>query len=203
MTCVFDTVLMIPGWGVGEQDNCYPELRKVSEKAGCQVEFHIPDIRNPLMGPSIKGFEDFVAKMGGLRARTLVVAHSFGAAVLIQSLARTKRPWVVGGVLWVAPPIKRVTLPPEADTPEYRSICNHWLGERPNLARVNSKILYRSVALFSRDDPFIPVENAEDFGEGCDIVGEVEFHENAKHFSTATGNKEAPEVVKALKYLLD
>jgi len=81
----------------------------------------------------------------------------------------------VGGVVFVAGFFKRLTDIEEKET------LDHWLNAPIDLEQVRTHI-EKSVALFSDDDPWVPLDNQDDFRDklGSKIVVEHEmghFHE--------------------------
>ncbi len=97
----------------------------------------------------------------------------------------------VGGTVFVAGFFKHIT---NADnTPAETATRKHWLEAPIDLAKVKSH-LPKSVAIFSDNDPYVPLDNQDDFR---DKLGSQIIIEHAKnHFSK--GTLELPSALEAL-----
>jgi len=65
------------------------------------------------------------------------------------------------------------------------SVCEEWLKTPLNLENV--KIYFKtSAAIFSDNDPFVPLDNKDDFINFC---SKIIIEHNQGHFSGSTGRK--------------
>ena len=99
----------------------------------------------------------------------------------------------VGGAVFVAGFFKH--LEGLEDDEDVQETDKHWLGTVINLDKIKVH-LPKSVAIFSDNDPWVPLDNADDFR---DRLGSEIILEHAKgHFSGSDGVKELPVVLQKL-----
>jgi predicted alpha/beta hydrolase family esterase len=100
----------------------------------------------------------------------------------------------VGGAVFVAGFFKRLTgLGDDADAQE---TDRQWLGTPIDLGKVKSH-LPKSVAIFSDDDPWVPLDNQDDFRDK--LGSEIVIEQKKGHFSGGRdGTTELPIVVEKL-----
>ena len=72
---------------------------------------------------------------------------------------------------------------------------NHWLSRPIDFAKIRSHI-NKSVAIFSKDDPDVPLDNNEDFK--TELGAEIIILNGYKHFTGEAGIKELPIVLEKL-----
>ena len=99
----------------------------------------------------------------------------------------------VGGAVFVAGFFKRLTgLEDEPGIPE---TDKHWLDTPINLEKVKSH-LPKSIAIFSDNDPYVPLDNQDEFRDklGSKIIVE----HNMYHFSQSRGITELPIALESL-----
>lgn len=99
----------------------------------------------------------------------------------------------VGGAVFVAGFFKRLT--GLKDDEDVREVDKHWLGTPLDLAKVNSH-LPKSVAIFSDNDPYVPLDNQDDFRDK--LSSEIIVEKNMGHFSKSSGVTELPVVLNAV-----
>lgn len=72
----------------------------------------------------------------------------------------------------------------------------HWLEAPLDFGKVKAR-LGKSIAIFSEDDPWVPLDNQNDFR---DKLGSKIIIEHAKrHFSGRDGVKELPSALRAVE----
>jgi len=100
----------------------------------------------------------------------------------------------VGGAVFVAGFFKHLT--GLEDDPDVRETEEHWLGTSTDFAKVKSH-LSKSIAIFSDDDPWVPLDNQEDFR--YELGSEIIVEHAKGHFSGGRdGTKELPIVLQSL-----
>jgi predicted alpha/beta hydrolase family esterase len=94
----------------------------------------------------------------------------------------------VGGAVFVAGFFKSLTL----ESNEEESIAKEWLEAPVNFEKVKSHLL-KSVAIFSDNDPWVPLENQDDFKNK--LGSEIIIEHDKGHFSGSDGVKELPVIL--------
>lgn len=185
-------VFIVHGWGGYQTEGWFPWLKRELEKKGFQVFIsQLPDADKP----RIHKWVSAVANAVGVPDKgTYFIGHSMGCQAIARYVETLDRE--VGGVVFVAGFFKRLTgLEDDADVQE---TDRHWLEAPLDFAKVKAH-LGRSVAIFSDDDPYVPIDNQDDFR---DKLGSTIIIERAKrHFSGSDGLKELPIALQALEEL--
>jgi hypothetical protein len=182
---------IVHGWDGHPEEGWFPWLKKELETKEFQV--FVPQLPEPDK-PRIYNWVPKLAEVVGVPdEQTYFVGHSMGCQTIARYLESLPEGVKVGGVVFVAGFFKRLT--GLEDDPEVREIAKHWLETPLDLEKVKSH-LDKSVAIFSDNDPYVPLDNQNDFKEklGSEIIVE---HEKG-HFSGSTGTVELPVALKAL-----
>ena len=126
---------------------------------------------------------------------TYFVGHSMGCQTIARYLETLPEGVKIGGAIFVAGFFKRLT--GLEDDPDVQKTEKHWLDAPLNLAKVKSH-LPKSVAIFSDNDPYVPLDNQDDFR---DKLGSKIIIEHKKgHFSGRSDG--VTELVIVLKSIL-
>lgn len=184
-------VFIVHGWDGYPEEGWFPWLKKELEIKGFVV--FVPQLPQP-GEPRINNWVPKLREVVGIPdEQTYFVGHSMGCQTIARYLESLPEDKKVGGTVFVSGFFKSLTnLEDEEDV---RSVANEWLTTPLNLEKVKNH-LPKSVAIFSDDDPYVPMENKEDFINklGSKII--VEHSEG--HFSGSTGIVELPIVLDSL-----
>ncbi len=184
-------VFIVHGWGGNPQENWFPWLKKELEAKGFEVFVpQLPDPENPKIYNWVPKLAETVGKA---HEQTYFVGHSMGCQTIARYLESLQDGVRVGGAVFVAGFFKRLT-GLEDDT-DVQKIDKHWLNTPLDMQKVKSHLI-KSVAIFSDNDPWVPLDNQDDFRDklGSKIIIE---HEKG-HFNTAAGVTELPPVLNAV-----
>ncbi|OGC81343.1 MAG: hypothetical protein A2V81_00855 [Candidatus Abawacabacteria bacterium RBG_16_42_10] len=185
-------VFIVHGWGGYPEEGWFPWLKKELEARGFEVLVpQLPDSDNPRIHNWVPKLSEMV---GVPDQETYFVGHSMGCQTIARYLESLPEEVKVGGVVFVAGFFKRLTNI-EDDT-EVKEIAKHWLETPLDLEKVKSH-LFKSVAIFSDNDKYVPLDNKDDFHNklGSEII--IEHHKG--HFSGASdGITELPSVLEAV-----
>jgi len=157
---------------------------------GFEVEVpQLPDAGNPRI-------ENWVPKLAEVvdiaDENTYFVGHSMGCQTIARYLETLPENTKVGGAIFVAGFFKRLT---GLENQSEENIKKHWLGTPVALTKVRIH-LPKSVAIFSDDDPFVPIDNQDDFRDK--LGSEIVIKKKMKHFSGETGTIELPIVLEKI-----
>lgn len=149
-------VFIAHGWGGYPGECWFPWLKQELETAGFSVSVpSLPDTENPRIAGWVSALK---AAIGSPDEHTHFVGHSLGCQCIVRYLETLPEGTPVGGVVFVGGFFKRLT----GTEPGERKTEEHWLNTPLNFAKVRSH-LSGSVAVFSDDDPYVPLDNQDDF----------------------------------------
>ncbi|MBU2638118.1 MAG: alpha/beta hydrolase [Nanoarchaeota archaeon] len=180
-------VFIIHGWGGKPEGEWFPWLKKELEKREFVVEIpEMPDTDNPVIEAGVHFLKKAVKNPD---EETYFVGHSIGCQAILRYLADTNVQ--IGGAVFVAGWFTLKGL--ESD--EEWETANPWIETPIDLGKVKNH-LPKCSAIFSGNDPFVPLENSSVFKEkfGAKII----IEKQKGHFSEADNIKELPSVLKEL-----
>jgi hypothetical protein len=185
-------VFIAHGWDGYPEEGWFPWLKKELEARGFEaVVPQLPEAGSPRIHNWVPALTQVV---GTVDKETYFVGHSMGCQAIARYLETLPEGVEVGGAVFVAGFFKHLTgLEDDSDVQE---TDRHWLGTPIDLAKVKSH-LPKSVAIFSDDDPWVPLDNQDDFRDR--LGSEIVIEHNKGHFSGGRdGAKELSVVLEKL-----
>ena len=159
------------------------------EKKGYSVS--VPAMPHP-EEPTIDDWVGKVAEVvGQADAETYLVGHSIGCQTVLRYVQALEAEQKVGGVLLVAP-FTRLD-PAELEDPDDQRIAKPWI-ETPLYWDKMKEHCERFEAIFSQDDPCVPVENAQTFAQN--LGAKIVLLNGLKHINGEAGVTELPEALE-------
>ena len=188
-------VFIIHGWDGYPEEGCFPWLKKELEKQGVTV-FN-PAMPDPLH-PRIDTWIPFLKKqIGEPDGNTFLLGHSMGAQTILRYLESLKEDQKVGGAVFLA---GFVYLGGEAyESEDDPLIAKPWLETPLNWKKIKSHA-NKFVAIFSDNDPFVPLSDSEIFKK--ELGADIFVVHGWEHFSGSEGIKELPIVLEQLKRIM-
>jgi hypothetical protein len=184
-------VFIVHGWEGYPEEGWFPWLKRELEAKGFEVFVpQLPDAKNPKIYNWVPKLAEVI---GVADEQTYFVGHSMGCQTIARYIETLPEGIKVGGAVFVAGFFKRLT--GLGDDPELREIDKHWLQTPIDLKKVRSH-LNKSVAIFSHNDPYVPLDNQDDFRDK--LGSEIIIEHGMGHFSGSNGVTELPIVLKAL-----
>lgn len=160
-------VFIIHGWIGYPKEGWFPWLKKELEANGFEV--FIPQMPDTI-DPKIPKWVSKIAEVVGTPDKeTYFVGHSIGCQAIARYLESLSGKVKVGGAVFVAGFFK--TLSELGTALDVRKKAKYWLDAPIDLKKVKSH-LKKSVAIFSDNDPFVPLSNQDDFRDklGSEII---------------------------------
>ncbi len=188
-------VFIVHGWDGYPEEGWFPWVKRELEAKGFTVV--VPQLPDPAH-PRIHDWVSTLANVVGTPDEsTYFIGHSMGSQTIVRYLESLPEDTHVGGAVFVAGFFKHLT--GLEDDPDTQATDRHWLSVPPDLQKVRSH-LTKSVAIFSDDDPWVPLDNQDDFREK---LGSAIIVEHAKgHFSGPRDKTtELPVVVQSLLHI--
>lgn len=178
-------------WASNPDAVWYPWLKNELENKGFDVKVpKLPETDKPRIQNWVTSLAETV---GNLDEETYFIGHSIGCQTIARYLEQLPDDIKVGGVVFVAGFFKRLT---GIDDPDEKETEMHWLETPIDLKKV-SKHFNKSIAIFSDNDPFVPLDNQDDFKNK--LGSEIIIEHNKEHFD----GQEVPAVLEAVLKLSD
>lgn len=182
-------VFIIHGWDGYLEECWFPWLTKNLTAKGFEV--FMPQLPNP-EHPRIHTWVPKIAEVvGSPDENTYFVGHSMGCQAIIRYLETLPHTTKIGGAVFVGGFLTRLTGLEEEikEDPDVAETEKHWLNAPINFEKVK-RHLPKSVAIFSDNDYYVPLDNQDTFrdklgsyiviehgmGHFCDDDGVTELH---------------------------
>ncbi len=187
-------VIIVHRWDGSPSEGWYPWMKERLQADGCAVRvLKMPNPKKPTIRDWVATLQEAVKKPNG---RTFLVGHSIGCQTIMRYLETLSKGEAVGGALFVAPWFTLKGL----ETNEDRRIARPWIETPIDTKDVASHV--RSVfALFSNNDPYVPVANVAQFEARLNAWTRTE--KNAGHFSGEDGTDQLPQGLAALREMME
>ncbi|MBI2005242.1 MAG: serine hydrolase family protein [Candidatus Aenigmarchaeota archaeon] len=189
-------VFIIHGWGSSPKRNWKPWLKRELDKKGYKTFVPVmPDTNHP----KIEKWINNLSKIVGIPdSDCYFIGHSIGCQTILRYLETLQKDVKVGGVIFVA---GWFHLNPDAFEEEGdEEIANPWLKTpiRWNKITTHTK---NFVAIFSDNDPLVPIEDAGIFKER--LGAKVIFEHKKGHFAHEDGIMKLPIVLESIIKMSD
>ncbi len=185
-------VVFVHGWEGTPTGGWLLWLSKELRSRGFEVIGpQLPDADEPKIEKWVPVLADAV---GVPDEQTYFVGHSMGCQTIARYLESLPEKTRVGGAVFVAGFFKRLTGIENEEGAE--EIGRHWLGAPIDLKKVRAR-MERSIAVFSDNDPYVPLDNQDDFRDK--LGSKVVIEKNMGHFTQGDGGVlELPVVLSSL-----
>lgn len=181
-------VYLIHGWGGTGSGGWFDWLKKELSKKGFEVEsFDMPNTNHPKIEDWVGYLEEKI-DLENIGEKTYFVGHSIGCQTIMRFLEKLHKHKRVGGCVFIAGWFDLINLEPE----EFE-IAHPWVHNEINFERVLDHC-NNFLALFSNDDPYVHLEEAEKFKER--LGAEVLIKSKKGHFEEV---EEIPEILHFIK----
>lgn len=170
---------IVHGWGGDPEEGWFPWLKSELEKRGFVVAIpNLPEADKPRIQNWVPALANAVGVADG---NTYFIGHSMGCQTIIRYLETLPEGVKIGGAVFVACFLKRLDGLEEGE----KETGAHWMDSKIDLQKVKSH-LPKSVAIFSDNDPFVSLDNRDEYEN---ILGsEILIEHNAQHFSGSEGH---------------
>ncbi len=185
--------ILAHGWDGTPEEGWFPWLKKELEVRGFAVVVpQLPETAEPRKEAWVP---TLAAAVGTPDRETVLVGHSMGCQTIARYLATLPADTKIGGVVYVAGFFKRLT---GLESAEEQEITDSWLAAPIDLAAVAAH--GPSIAIFSDNDPFVPVDNIDDFR--AQLGSEIVMAKDAGHFNEKIGCFELPIALESVLKLV-
>ena len=183
-------VILAHGWDGTPTTGWFPWLQKELESRGFEVTApQLPETGSPHIDVWVAALASAV---GTVDEETYLVGHSMGCQAIVRFLETLPEGAKAGGVVFVAGFFRPLTgLESEAEM----EVDREWSDTPVAFEKVRSH-MEKSFAIFSDNDPWVPLENADDFKNK--LESEVVVQHEQGHFNESGGFRELPIVLQKL-----
>jgi len=184
-------VFIIHGWDGYPEEGWFPWLKAELIARGYEVQVpQMPNADNPRMETWIPAI---AATVGQADLDTYFVGHSMGCKAIAGYLQTLTSGIKIGGAVFVAGFFKQLTNLEDDDA--VRATAKICLDYPVDLAKVKSH-LPKSIAIFSDNDPYVPLDNKDEFKKK--LGSEIIIEHQQGHFSGSTGTVKLPVALNAM-----
>ena len=193
-------LVIVHGWGGHPGEGWFPWLKTQVKELGLTV--HVPALPQT-DEPRIENWVPTLTNLiNSLEGEIYLVGHSMGCQTITRSVSTVNDPKQIKGIIYVAGFFTELTgLDEWADDPiedaRVASVANEWLTTPINFTPAS---LINSVAIFSDNDPYVPLNNVEVFKNT--LHSKTLTVSSIGHFSGSSGITELSVVLEELKNLL-
>lgn len=183
-------VIAVHGWSGRAGDGWFSWLKTELENRGFEVVMpQMPDADEPRIATWVPAIAEAV---GTPDEDTYFIGHSMGCGAIIRYIESLPEGQNVGGAVFIAGFFLPLT---GLETDAERENDREWYETPIDTEKVRSR-MKNSFALFSDNDPWVPVENADEFKKrlGSDVL----VQHNQSHFNEGAGFKELPIALEKL-----
>ena len=182
-------VFIVHGWGGSPTSDFFPWLKEKLKEKGFEVIIPLmPDADSP----KIENWVPHISKMvGKVDENAFFVGHSMGCQAILRFLETLPQGSKVGGAIFVAGFFHLTNI----HTGEDKGIAAPWLETGIDLKKVRDR-LSKSVAIFSDNDPYVPLNNKEEYENK--LGSKIIIEHNKGHFNPSDGVTEFPVALDAV-----
>lgn len=180
-------IYLIHGWGGTGTGGWFDWIKKEMKDKAEVHSFDMPNTEEPKIEDWVGYLEEKI-NIGDLDEHTYFVGHSIGCQTIIRFLEKLPKHKKIGGCIFVAGWFDLINLEPE----EF-AIAHPWTNTKISFERVLDHC-NNFLALFSTNDPYVHLDEAEKFKEK--LNAKIIIKHNEEHFNNI---KEIPEILKFIK----
>ena len=181
-------VYLIHGWGGTGSGGWFDWLKKELPKKGFAVKsFDMPNTGNPKIEEWVNYLEDKI-NSEEINEETYFIGHSIGCQTIMRFLEKLHKHKKVGGCIFVAGWFDLIDL-----NPQEMEIAHPWINKEIHFERIIDHC-NNFLSIFSRDDPYVHIDEAEKFKEKLD--SKIIIKKNLGHFNEVY---EIPEILNFIK----
>ena len=182
-------IFIVHGWEGSPKSDWFPWLKFELEKRKFIAEvLAMPDSDAPVMGSWVGFLKKKIKKAD---EETYFVGHSIGWQAILRYLESLPKNIKVGGCVFAAGWFSLKGLESE----EEWEIAKPWIETKIDFEKVK-KHTKKFVAIFSDNDPWVPIENKKVFVD--ELNAKIFIEKGKEHFHGAAGVTELPIVLKEI-----
>lgn len=168
--------LIIHGWDGNPNEPLHRYLKGELEKLGYEVT--VPKMPNP-EAPVIKDWINEIDKISGA-SNDVIIGHSVGCQAILRYIETLKPDIEIPRIVLIAPWMKLDENTIKEEGEEIAEIAKPWMKTPIDFEKVKKRA-NKFVAIFSDNDPYVPLDQADLFREK--LNAEIFIENNQGHFT--------------------
>ncbi|MEK9156576.1 MAG: alpha/beta hydrolase [Patescibacteria group bacterium] len=184
-------VIIVHGWDGYPENGWFPWLKRELEARGFLVV--IPQLPFPQEPRIVRWIPALQEAVGLVDEQTFFIGHSMGCQTIVRLLSELPEGQIAGGAVFVAGFFSRLTN--LEDNQITNDLLKEWLKTPIDFPLVKNH-LKKSIAIFSDNDEYVPLDNQDVFKN--DIGSSVIIEHKFGHFSESQGITEVQSVLESV-----
>ncbi|MCR4274782.1 MAG: alpha/beta hydrolase [Candidatus Campbellbacteria bacterium] len=187
---------IIHGWDGNPDEPLLQWLKTNLEAKGVAVV--VPAMPEPST-PKIEPWVATIAEISTPNEDSLYIGHSVGCQAVLRYIATLPAGTRIAGIVLIAPwmALDEETIREEGE--ESVAIAKPWMETPIDFAKIRS-VVGKSVAIFSDNDPFVPLDQQELFKK--ELNADIIIEHNMGHFAPDDNITELPSALNASEEIL-
>lgn len=187
-------VVIVHKWGGHPKSDWLPWLKNELEKRGTKATIPImPNTEEPKIEEWKSHLRKTVRKPD---ENTYFVGHSIGCQAILRFLEMLPKDTKIGGAVFVGGWFKLKNL----EASDEIQTAKPWIEEKIDFKDIRAK-MRKSVAIFSEDDPYVDLENADVFRKK--LGSKIVIEKGRGHFTEEEGVFELDSALNCLLEMMD
>lgn len=186
-------VCIVHGWDGSPDEPMHKWFKDSLEEEGYKVIIpEMPEAEEPKIEPWVNKLYEVIPNPD---EDTYFIGHSIGCQAILRYLEKLPVDVKIAGVVLIAPWMYLDEKTIEEEGEEVKEIARPWMETKIDYSKIKSHI-NKIIAMFSSNDPYVPISNKYLFSEklGAEIIVE----ENKGHYDPDSGIVDNPTALKAL-----
>ena len=186
-------VFIIHGWTGNPREPMLWWLKVNLEKSGQEVFTpEMPETDTPKIESWVGKLKEVVEP----DLNTILVGHSIGCQAVVRFIETLPQGAKITGVVLIAPWMELDAKTMEEEGEDGIEIAKPWVETPINFEKVKSHI-GKTVAIFSDDDPYVPIASQRDLFKK-ELNAEIITEHNKGHFAPSDNITELPSALNAI-----
>lgn len=186
--------VIVHGWDGKPEHGWYLWLNSELKKKGFNSKVpQMPDTSTPKIKQWLRKLNQVAGKVD---EETVLIGHSIGCQTILRYLEQLPKGTKVSQCILVAPWMELDKQTIEEEGEEVKEIARPWM-ETPITWKKVKDHCKEFVAIFSDNDPYVPLSNAKIFKKG--LNAKTIILKNWGHFTEDDGIKKLPAVLNLIK----
>lgn len=187
-------IYIIHGWGGKPHEHWMDWLEGELKKLGFEVlQPEMPNTDKPEIGAWVNHLREAV---GTPNRETYFVGHSIAARTIFRYLETLPEDIKVGDIVLIAPWIELDMQSIEEEGEESVKVVESWIRTPINFEKIRPH-LSKVTAIFSDNDPYVPIEQKLLFEK--ELGAKIIVEHNKGHFTSGEGVAELPSALEAVR----
>ncbi|MEX1063744.1 MAG: alpha/beta hydrolase [Candidatus Paceibacterota bacterium] len=186
-------VYIIHGWEGSPEEPMHKWLKLKLEEAGYEVTVpEMPEAENPKIEAWVGKLKEIIEP----GPDTILVGHSIGCQGILRYIETLSEGSKIAGLVLIAPWMKLDMKTIEEEGEEVIEMAKPWMETPIDFKKVKTHV-GGMVAIFSDNDPYVPLDQQELFK--TELGAEIIVEKQKGHFTEGDGVEDLPSALEAVK----